>query len=117
MKTTSAVLDGVDVITQCRDAGSVGVIAHGRRQPPAVVGDGAAHNHWADDVRARTQAELGSVVVGVGWGLGCRDGAVGPTVYVGRYGDIDATVARLAAFARREDLGVPFVVMIASAAA
>ena len=114
VRTTSTVIDGVDVVTGCRDAGTLGAIAHGSIQPPAIVGDGAAFNQWANDLQARIQAALADVAVGVGWGLGCREGDVGPRVYVARYRDIDAAVVRLAAFARREDLALPYLVLVAS---
>lgn len=112
VRTQSASLDGVDVVVPCRDPGAVGVLGRGPNQPPAIEGDGAAYNAWARDLSARTEAALGDVVAGVGWGIGCRDGLVGPTVYVQRYADVDATVLALVEFVRREGLGVPFVVLV-----
>ena len=111
--TTKAVIDGIDLVVPCSQPGDVGVVGHGRESAPPVEGDGSAYNRWASEIADRTHAALGKRVLGVGWGVGCRDDEVGPRVYVARYADVDATVVGVVAFAREHDLNLSFLVTVA----
>ena len=112
MHTTAGWLDGVEVVVACHERGGVGLASHGRTTPPEAAADAAAFNRWTDALAGRMRRALGPDVAGVGWGLGCRDGDVGPRVYVVHHAAIDAIVPRLAGFLRDEDLALRAVVVV-----
>jgi hypothetical protein len=96
--------DGYDVIAPCNQWGLVGVRGRGERRTTS--------DDELGQLRQRVRQAVGPLVVGVGYGMGCRQGQIGLTVYVRRYGDVDRTVAALGRLLRDAKLGDEFVVLL-----
>lgn len=107
----AGVYDGYEVDDACRDVGARGVRGLGAHEMPPIVGDGRDFDLWATALQRDTEQTLGPLVLGVGFGIGCRDEDRGFRVYVRRFGEIDAVIEALGRFIRDRELGVRFLIV------
>lgn len=101
--TQASSTDTLDIVVTCREPG-VGLTSKGTVSMPNPQTSADEYNRRAQDIQRQLQTELGPLTSGVGWGIGCDDGRVGPRVYVPKYGQIDAAVQATARWLERHNL-------------